>query len=280
MVPFAVQGVGAQLRRGSGAKAGPGVAAPAAPRWCYDLLVNRDPMGTASFLAQTALLGGLSADELMFLGATAATVQWPQGHTVFHKGEPGDEVFIVRSGLVRILLPADAGREATLAFMYPGSLFGELSLLDGGPRSATAVAVEDTLAIRIKREPFMVFLRRQPGAGAKILAALAQRLRRADELLYEALLEDVPAAVVAALQALVQTRGVQTAEGITVPFDATGQGLAAETGLAADSIRRGLRLLRAWDVLDYESDRVVIRQPEALRWLADDEPAASDNQAE
>ena len=147
---------------------------------------NRDVVEAASFLAESRFLGILSFHELLMLAALTGSYACPAGTTIFRKGDEGDSIYVLREGSVRIILPLDTGWETELAIVRPGELFGELSLLDGKPRSASAVAVEDVVALTLGRQEFLGFLRKQPEAAIRMLAMLAGRLRRTDELLGDA----------------------------------------------------------------------------------------------
>ena len=151
-----------------------------------------DIFSIASFLAQTRLLGALSFNELLILAANFSTYSCTMGDTIFNKGDEGDSLYLLKSGAVRIVLPLEGRKDTTLTIIYPGDLFGELAVLDGRPRSATAVAVETLEAFTLKREHFLTFLRKQPDAAIRILGVLAARLRRTDELLGESISVDVP----------------------------------------------------------------------------------------
>ena len=140
-----------------------------------------DLVGIANFLAQTRLLSTLAFNQLLFLAANVATYQCNAGDTIFRKDDEGSRLFIVRSGSVKIGLA-----DTELATMYPGDIFGELSVLDGKPRSADAIALEPVQALVLERDQFVSFLRSHPDAAVRILEVVASRLRRTDKLLEEA----------------------------------------------------------------------------------------------
>lgn len=97
---------------------------------------------------------------------------------IFHQGDPGDSLHIVSSGAVKIVLPSLEGEEAIIATLRSGDFFGELALLDGAPRSATAVALEATETWTLARELLLATLDRDPGLRDALLAGLARELRR------------------------------------------------------------------------------------------------------
>ncbi|HEX8721285.1 MAG TPA: DUF1003 domain-containing protein [Pyrinomonadaceae bacterium] len=105
------------------------------------------------------------------------------GSVLFRQGEPGGAMYLIEGGRVRIHLRDEDGDEVTLAELAPGDFFGEMAILDGKPRSATATVDEDARLAVLSREHFHAFLRRSPEGALSMLAALTERLRRTDEML-------------------------------------------------------------------------------------------------
>ena len=105
------------------------------------------------------------------------------GETIFHEGEPGDEIFLVSSGRVQVFITSDTGDKIILAENTRGDVFGEISLLDGGPRTAAAVAVEATEVLTLDRDKLLELVQRHPHVAIDLLTVMGQRLRGTDELL-------------------------------------------------------------------------------------------------
>jgi CRP/FNR family transcriptional regulator, cyclic AMP receptor protein len=105
------------------------------------------------------------------------------GETIFHQGEPGDEIFLVGNGRVQAFVTSDTGEKIILAEVMRGEVFGEISLLDGGPRTATAVAIEQTELLTLDRDKLLELVKRHPHVALDLLAVMGQRLRGTDDLL-------------------------------------------------------------------------------------------------
>ena len=105
------------------------------------------------------------------------------GETLFKTGEPGESLYVVRSGEVELFIKDTAGQKIVLAIADAGELFGELALLDQGPRTATAVAVGDTHLLALKRHDLLLLFQKSPAAALRVLAAMSRMTRKADELL-------------------------------------------------------------------------------------------------
>lgn len=121
---------------------------------------------------------GLDAAALDRVAAGTRTRRFRRGEVVFHVGDPGDALFVITSGAVKITLPSENGEEAILATLQPGEVFGELALLDGAPRSATAVALEATETIVLQRDRFRQLLATEPTIRDAVLANMATEVRR------------------------------------------------------------------------------------------------------
>lgn len=227
-----------------------------------------DVVAVASFLAQTRLFGALSFNHLMILAAGTAVYRCPEGQVIFKKGEPGDTVYVVQTGAVRIFFPVEHGRDVTLAILYPGQVFGELSLLDGKSRSATAVAAAPLAAVTMPREHFLSLLRRRPEAAIRTLAVLAERLRRTDELLGEVVNLDVPTRLARRLLELAESAGRHADQGAAVTLDLTRQDLAGLVGTTSRTVDRYLKILTDQRILQVTRSKVVVLQPDSLKALA------------
>src|SRR5689334_21321768 len=135
-------------------------------------------------MAREALRGcGLfgNADErtLDALAAALRLRRFRKGETVFHQGDPGDALFIMASGSVKVVLPSDEGAEpAIVAILGPGEFFGELAILDGAPHSATIVALEPTETLVLHRDAFLALIDEQPELRRALLASLATEIPR------------------------------------------------------------------------------------------------------
>jgi CRP/FNR family transcriptional regulator, cyclic AMP receptor protein len=124
----------------------------------------------------------LDREERAALAAVLDEATIKSGETLFRLGDPGDSLYLVRSGKVELWVKDNVGEKITLAIADRGDFFGELSLLDGGPRAATALAIEDTELLVLDRDDLLLFLRKKPDAALDILTVMGQRIRHSDAL--------------------------------------------------------------------------------------------------
>jgi len=136
-------------------------------------------------LRQASFFAPLDDDELDVLAAHIDEQSFAAGQTVFHEGDPGGTMHVVLQGRIDTFINDGDGERLVLDEVRPGGIFGELSLLDGGARSASAVAVERTRTFRIDRDDLERLFAKKPGAALDILAVLGRRLRNADKMLSE-----------------------------------------------------------------------------------------------
>jgi len=136
-----------------------------------------------------ALLSGIDIFELLqekdreILASVVDTQKLAAGETLFHAGDPGESLFIVRSGSIELFIKDTVGQKIVLAIAEEGALFGELSLLDSGPRTATAVARSESELLVLDRDDLVLLFQKRPDAALNMLAAMSAMTRKADELL-------------------------------------------------------------------------------------------------
>jgi len=140
-------------------------------------------MQTSEILASASLFKLLDGPERSDLEHTLERRDFAVGETVFTIGEPGDSLYIVGSGSVELSVKDNTGAKIVLAVAGPGEQFGELSLFDGGARTASAICLENSTLLVLDREDLLEFLRRHPDASLDLLTTMGQRIRSTDELL-------------------------------------------------------------------------------------------------
>ena len=135
------------------------------------------------FLAHIRMFELLNEDDRQALADVIDELTIPSGHTLFQAGDPGDSLFIVRQGAIELFIKDTAGQKIVLTVAENGDMFGELAMLDSGPRSATSVALMETEVLVLDRDDLMLLFQRKPEAALHMLASLSSLTRKADELL-------------------------------------------------------------------------------------------------
>jgi CRP-like cAMP-binding protein len=185
------------------------------------------------------------------------------GEVLFHDGTDADEAFLLQEGRVR-LIKRVGGVERGLRVLRPGDLFGESALMQGASRNATAVAMDDVLALGFDKTTFQHVLFSRPEVGARLLQQLIRRLREAEDQIEIILLRDTQAKVVVALMNLAQ-QGARP-HGVDGPIALSISPLELSTyvGLDVDTVRRNVRELRNGGYVKIEHERVQVLDLQAL----------------
>lgn len=134
-------------------------------------------------LAEIKIFDLLETDDRLALSEVIDYERLPAGQTLFQAGEPGESLFIVRSGEVELFIKDTAGQRIVLNIAREGDMFGEVSLLDAGPRTATAIALTDTELLVLDRDDLLLLFQKKPDAALHMLAAMSGMTRKADQLL-------------------------------------------------------------------------------------------------
>ncbi len=134
-------------------------------------------------LRSVPLFASLDSTSTARLGQYLTIHDYPSSASIFRNGDPGDAMYLIDLGKVRISITDADGNVVTLAELGPGEFFGEMSMLDGRGRSANATVLEDARLAKLTREDFLSFMRSDPRIALELLTALTQRLRRTDDLL-------------------------------------------------------------------------------------------------
>ena len=210
-------------------------------------------------LGRCRLFEGMGPDELRAMARTLRARRFRRGEVLFHEGDPGDALFVVASGAVKVVVPSEDGEEAILATLRRGDFLGELALLDGAPRSASAVALEATEALALPRDQFLALVATEPAIRDALMASLAGELRRLTTHVAELHFLDLTGRLAARLARLAEEHGDRLPDG-SVRLDAplTQSDLAAMIGATRQSVNKLLGEFEADGLLKMERDVIVV----------------------
>ena len=191
-----------------------------------------------------------------------------RNEVIFHQGDPGDSLHVVGSGAVKIVLPSTEGEEAIIATLRPGDFFGELALLDGAPRSATAVALEPCDTWALPRATFHDLLDQNPGLRDALLEGLAHELRRLTRHVEELHFLDLAGRLAIRLARLARDADASSRE-VRLDWPYTQSDLAAMIGGTRQSVNKLLSGLVERGLVVIERDTLIIPDVELLAHAAD-----------
>jgi CRP/FNR family cyclic AMP-dependent transcriptional regulator len=215
-------------------------------------------------LERAPIFAGVESSVVAELSRQLRLHEFRAGQTIYSEGEPGDRLYIVITGKVKIGRRCSDGRENLLAIMSETDIFGALSVFDAGPRTATATAVTDVCVATMDRDALWEWIRGRPQISEQLLRVLARRLRRTDEHVIDMLFVDVPGRIAKELLRLAQRFGRYDDQFLRVTHDLTQGEIAQLVGASRETVNKTLSDFanRGWIRLDGKS--AVILEPERL----------------
>jgi CRP/FNR family transcriptional regulator, cyclic AMP receptor protein len=212
----------------------------------------------ARALAASPLFRTLPPERVDLVARALLAGRFRKGQVVFHQGDDGDAMYLVESGLVKISAESVDGQEAILTELRSGETFGELALLDGAPRSATAIAVEDTVTLRLPRAAFDDLLDTDATFPRRILEALAHELRRATHHVGELHFLDLPGRLAARLARMAREADREGTRDVRLGRYYSQSELAAMIGGTRQSVNRYLGEFVSEGLIRIERDDIVV----------------------
>jgi CRP/FNR family transcriptional regulator len=211
------------------------------------------------------LFEGLDEDGARALRSRMSDVKLERGERLFAEGDDGDRLYVVLEGKLKLTKAAPDGRENLLSVIGPGEMFGELSLFDPRPRTSSASAVTEARLAALAHDKLLVWLADRPEVALHMLRALAQRLRRANDVMADLVFTDVPGRVAKQLLDLAARFGQDQPDGLHVNHDLTQEELAQLVGASRETVNKALAdfVARGWIQLSARS--VVLLDQERLR---------------
>jgi len=222
-------------------------------------------MDAAEALRATALFGDLDDRAQARLAEIAIHRRYRKGSVLFVQGEQAERCFTIVSGAVKISAYHPDGREAVLAVLGPGDVFGELALFDQSPRSADATAMEDSELLSIDAKGLHEAISENPKLGLGMLRVLAERLRQSNEAFQDIAFFDVPGRVARRLADLADAHGTDNSEGVLIDFALSQESLAQMVGATRESVNKALALLKRRGLVARIGKRYVVSDVARLR---------------
>ncbi|MGE5694849.1 MAG: Crp/Fnr family transcriptional regulator [Candidatus Sericytochromatia bacterium] len=201
---------------------------------------GRDSRLAEAVLARAGILQGVSPQAAADLIRQLHLVEFPRGQIIYSAGDPGDRLYIVITGKVKIGRRSTDGREKLLMIMGPSDMFGVLSIFDPGPRTATATAITTVCLATMDRDALASWIGNRPEITERLLQVLARRLRRTNDHLTDLIFTDVPGRVAKELLRMAQKFGKTEREGMRVTHDLTQEEIAQLVGASRETVNKAL----------------------------------------
>jgi CRP/FNR family transcriptional regulator, cyclic AMP receptor protein len=220
-------------------------------------------MNSVDFLSTVPLFAGIDPAELAQLSEVTREKQYPKGSVIVFEDDPGDALFIVREGRVKVVLVSEDGREVILGVLGVGEHFGELSLIDEGPRSAHVIAMEDATLLVLRRDDFKRRVEVTPQLAWALLVELSRRLRRADGQIGGLVLLDVPGRIA---RLILDAAGEHGGDTIEKPL--THQTIAQMIGASRETVSRAMSEFQEAGLITVARRRITVANRQALEQRA------------
>lgn len=228
-----------------------------------ELPSSRPGKFAAERLRHVPLFSHLSDQELDRVLSVSRTRTHPRNSVILFENDPGDALFVVLAGEVKVVLAGEDGREVILSILKEGDFFGEMALLDDRPRSANVVATADAILLILRREDFQACLEENPRIAFGLLRELSRRLRVADDTIGALVLLDVNGRIARLLLTLADEHN-----GLSVPRTVTHNTIAQMIGSTRESVTRTLRDLQDRGLIRVTKERISVLDRPALERLA------------
>jgi CRP-like cAMP-binding protein len=219
------------------------------------------------YLKKIPLLEDLTPEELAALANVVVLEEVRRRRVIFLPGDPGTSLFFVNGGRVKVSRVTRDGKELTLAYRGPGEIFGELCLVDGGPRAEMAEAMENALVTELPREEFEKLLAEHPRVGLALVRTLCERRRELENTMEKLVFQDVNAKLAELLLQLGDDYGVDDARGTLVAVKITHQEMANLIGSTRETVSLTLSQFKRKKLIATDGRKIILTDREGLRAL-------------
>jgi CRP-like cAMP-binding protein len=222
----------------------------------------------ASFLKGVELLNGLSTEDLLRVAKMCQLVKFRRAERIFMASQPGACLYVVMAGRVKIFGSSSQGRSKTFAYLEPGDIFGEMSLIDEEVRSASASALEDSVLIMLKSEDYRKLMLSRPTIALSVLKTLSTRLRKANKEIEALSFNNVLGRIAQILLDLGERYGKKTDEGLRIDMPLSHKELAEMAGTAREVISRVVSRFKRMGCVGIFDNKIIITDRDKLKsWI-------------
>jgi len=224
-----------------------------------------EPDVATTYFKQVSIFSDLTEEEIQALSSATKRRTFRASEVIFHRDDPGQVLYMIKEGKVKICIISPDGQEVSLAVLGKGEYFGEFALLDGLPRSTDAVALDRVECYTLQRSDFLNAIQKNPKIAILVLEALSKRLRATDDMVEDLIFLDVYGRVAKKLLELADAHGVKTEEGIIIDVRLTQQELASMVGASRESVNKVLGYFTDKKFISTDKHRITIHRVNDLK---------------
>lgn len=215
-------------------------------------------MENIKYLQRVPLFLGLPEEQLLDISNLLLERSYQKGRFIFMEGEPGEAIYLLKSGLIKLTKRLEDGREHILHFVNPGDVFAEVVLFDGGSYPATAEVQEDCVVGVLRNQDIERLLSQHPSMAISMLRIMSHRLRTAQEKVMNLALHDTARRLAFALLKMAEEHGIKKPNGTLINLNLTNQELANLTGSSRETINRMLNSFKRARAIDVDRQQIMV----------------------
>ena len=226
--------------------------------------ISNSPDDAVAMMRKIALFRSLDDEQLGQIAPQLMRRAYGAGVTLFHQGMPGSSIYIIEEGSVRVFAVGLTGQEHTFTTFGPDNFFGELSVIDGKPRTASAITLEQSVVWLLSKDLFNRILADYPSVCRTIAEVLAGRVRRSATHVEAIIFQDVLGRVAYEILTLADRHGQPVEDGVQIEMPLTQSDLASIVGATRESVNKALATLRKRELLEMEGTSLLVLKPEKM----------------
>ena len=215
-------------------------------------------MENLKYLQKIPLFYGLAEEQLLEISSLLLERSYHKGRFIFMEGEPGEAIYILKSGLIKLTKRLEDGREHILHFVNAGEVFAEVVLFDGGNYPATSEVQEDSVVGVLRNKDIERVISKNPVMAVEMLRIMSRRLRTAQEKVMNLALHDTARRLAFALIKMAEDHGIKKSKGIFINMSLTNQELANLTGSSRETVNRMLNSFKRAGAIDVDRQQIVV----------------------
>ena len=220
------------------------------------------------YFEQFRMISALSDAQRRQLEKMTRMLEVKRGTRIYLPGDPSDQIFLLKSGIIKISTITADNRDVILAFLHSGDIFGELAMVDEAPRDHRAEAYDDCVICAMNRDTVLRLVRETPEIGFQITKLIGLRLRTLRSRVEELLCKSAPARLAHALLELAEHHGVADTDGVLISLRLSQGDLGRLVGLSRETVNAILQGWREQHLLEMDRRSLRLRDPERLRLIA------------
>src|SRR5881275_868355 len=219
-----------------------------------------EPDVATTYFRQVSFFADLTEEEMQALSSATKRRTFRSGEVIFHRDDPGQVLYMIKEGKVKICIISPDGQEVALTVFGKGEVFGEFAILDGLPRSADAVALERVECYTLQRSDFHNAIMKNPKIAIQVIEVLTRRLRSTDQMVEDLIFLDVYGRVAKKLLELADTHGTKVDDGTRIDVRLTQQELASMVGASRESVNKVMGYFTDKDFISTDKHRITLHR--------------------